>query len=440
MKKKTYVIDTNVFLTDANCITSFGVHDIVIPLKVLDEIDNHKKRQDPVGAHARNIIRKLDKLREKGNLLNGVRIAKGKGLLYIKTYDPFALPDDLELENPDNQILATALSESNTAPEKKLILVSQDINMRVKCDALGILCEDYNQEQVVDDASGLYNGFTEHLVDEQIIDSVYNDEPVFIDESEIKLNPNQYIMLISNSNDKKTSLVRFKDYTSPVKRVANFKKHVWGLSPRNKEQTFAMDLLMDPTVPVVSLVGKAGSGKTLLALAAALQQTFGDTANDRVYNRIVVTKPVEPMGKDIGFLPGTMEEKMMPWLAPIQDNLQFLFGNDRMTLDMHIDEGRIEVEAMTYIRGRSISNSFIIIDEAQNMNRHEIKTVLTRVGEGTKIVLTGDIEQIDSVYIDETTSGLSYIVEKFKPQDIAGHITLTKGERSKVASVAAKIL
>ncbi len=190
----------------------------------------------------------------------------------------------------------------------------------------------------------------------------------------------------------------------------------------------------------VSLIGKAGSGKTLLALASALHQTFGEVANDRMYNRIVVTKPVEPVGKDIGFLPGTMEEKMMPWLAPIQDNLQFLFGNDKMTLEMHMEEGRIEVEAMTYIRGRSISNAFIIIDEAQNMNRHEIKTVLTRVGEGTKIILTGDIEQIDNVYIDGTNNGLSYIVEKFKDQDIAGHITLFKGERSKVATVAAKLL
>jgi PhoH-like ATPase len=201
-----------------------------------------------------------------------------------------------------------------------------------------------------------------------------------------------------------------------------------------------MDLLMDPKIPVVSLIGKAGSGKTLLALAAALQQTFGEMADDRKYNRVIVTKPVEPVGKDIGFLPGTMEEKMMPWLAPIQDNLQFLFGNDRMTLDMHIDEGRIEVEAMTYIRGRSISNSFVIIDEVQNMTRHEIKTVLTRIGENTKIVLTGDVEQIDNVYVDSTTNGLSYVIEKFKDQDISGHITLLKGERSKVATVAAKLL
>ena len=440
LAKKIYVLDTNVYLSDANSIESFNANDIVIPLKVLDEIDKHKKRQDPVGSHARNIIRKLDKLRESGNLSNGVRVAKGKGLVWVKSFDSSVLPSDLELANPDNQIIATALTEKNRNPDTKVILVSRDINMRVKCDSLDILCEDYNAEQVVEDISGLYTGTTEHLVDDQIIDSVYNDEEIYLDEQEIKLGNNQFVMLVSNFNEKKSALVRFLDYTRPVKKVENLKRKIWGLKPRNKEQTFALDLLMDPTVPVVTLIGKAGSGKTLLALAAALQQTFGETANDRIYNRIVVTKPVEPVGKDIGFLPGTRDEKMLPRLAPIQDNLQFLFGNDKMTLDMHIDEGRIEVEAMTYIRGRSICNSFIIIDEAQNMNRHEIKTVLTRVGEGTKIVLTGDIEQIDNIYIDSTNNGLSYLVEKFKDQEIAGHVTLLKGERSKVASVSARIL
>ena len=440
LAKKIYVLDTNVYLSDANSIESFNANDIVIPLKVLDEIDKHKKRQDPVGSHARNIIRKLDKLRESGNLSNGVRVAKGKGLVWVKSFDSSVLPSDLELANPDNQIIATALTEKNRNPDTKVILVSRDINMRVKCDSLDILCEDYNAEQVVEDISGLYTGTTEHLVDDQIIDSVYNDEEIYLDEQEIKLGNNQFVMLVSNFNEKKSALVRFLDYTRPVKKVENLKRKIWGLKPRNKEQTFALDLLMDPTVPVVTLIGKAGSGKTLLALAAALQQTFGETANDRIYNRIVVTKPVEPVGKDIGFLPGTRDEKMLPWLAPMQDNLQFLFGNDKMTLDMHIDEGRIEVEAMTYIRGRSICNSFIIIDEAQNMNRHEIKTVLTRVGEGTKIVLTGDIEQIDNIYIDSTNNGLSYLVEKFKDQEIAGHVTLLKGERSKVASVSARIL
>ncbi len=440
MSKNTYVLDTNVYLTDANSLQSFGDSDIVIPLKVLDEIDKHKKRQDPVGVHARNIIRKLDKLREKGNLVQGVPATENGGMVFVKSYDPFALPDDLDLECADNQIIATALSEKNNNPKKHIIVVSRDINMRVKCDALGLECQDYDMEQVVEDVSGLYTGIINHLVDDQVIDNVYSDHPVYLDPEEVSASPNQFIMLISNSNEKKTALVRFSSYSVPLNKVGNFKSGVWGLKPRNKEQSFALDLLMDPSVPVVSLVGKAGSGKTLLALASALQQTFGETANDRVYSKIVVTKPVEPVGKDIGFLPGTMEEKMLPWLAPIQDNLQFLFGNDRITLDMHIDEGRIEVEAMTYIRGRSISNAFIIIDEVQNMNRHEIKTVLTRVGEGTKIVLTGDIEQIDNVYIDATNNGLTYVVEKLKNEDVSGHITLLKGERSRVASVAARLL
>tara|TARA_R110002020_G_scaffold29483_3_gene92913 strand:+ start:225 stop:1565 length:1341 start_codon:yes stop_codon:yes gene_type:complete len=435
-----YVLDTNVYLTDAKSLESFGENDIVIPLKVLDEIDKHKKRQDPVGAHARKTIRKLDKLREHGNLHQGVSLGESMGNIFAKTYDPFVLPDDLELENADNQIIATALTEKNNNPDKNVIVVSRDINMRVKCDSLGLDCQDYDIERAVEDVSGLYTGYMTHLVDDAIIDNVYNDSPYYIDDEEVRVNPHQFVMLVSNANDKKTALVRFLSYNQPVKKVRTFKRGIWDLKPRNKEQSFALDLLMDPNIPVVSLIGKAGSGKTLLALASALHQTFGEVANDRVYSRIVVTKPVEPVGKDIGFLPGTMEEKMLPWLAPIQDNLQFLFGNDKMTLEMHMDEGRIEVEAMTFIRGRSISNAFIIIDEAQNMNRHEIKTVLTRVGEGTKIVLTGDIEQIDNVYIDGTNNGLSYVVEKFKDQEIAGHITLLKGERSKVASVAAKLL
>jgi PhoH-like ATPase len=418
-------------------------NDILIPLKVLDEVDKHKKRQDLVGIQARNTIRRLDKLRESGNLFEGVTPSDESGKVYVKSYDPFLLPDDLDLDDSDNKIIATALTIKEKIKDEDdtfLIVVSRDINMRVKCDSLGIESIDHNFEQVVDDVSGLYTGTTIHLVDDQIIEKVYEDKPLFFDSDEGKFYPNQFLMLVSNSNEKKSALVRFTSYNQPLKKIKPIKKGIWGVKPKNKEQTYAMDLLMDPKIPVVSLIGKAGSGKTLLALAAALQQTFGEMADDRKYNRVIVTKPVEPVGKDIGFLPGTMEEKMMPWLAPIQDNLQFLFGNDRMTLDMHIDEGRIEVEAMTYIRGRSISNSFVIIDEVQNMTRHEIKTVLTRIGENTKIVLTGDVEQIDNVYVDSTTNGLSYVIEKFKDQDISGHITLLKGERSKVATVAAKLL
>ena len=434
MAKKIYVLDTSVYLTDSSSIDAFGNNDIVVPLKVLDEIDKHKKRQDAVGSHSRKIIRKLDALRSKGNLSKGVRLGKGKGILTVKSYNPFACPDDLDLEDSDNQIIATALSDKEAFPNRKVVVVSRDINMRVKCDSLGLMTEDYNFEQVVSEAEGLYNGITSHLVDEQIIDSFYESGFYQVGKEELKLFPNQHVMLISNSNDKKTALGKFKGYNFPITKFVQRSEKIWGLKSRNKEQAFALDLLMNPDIPVVTLVGKAGSGKTLLALAAGLEQTFG---KDAQYKKIVVTKPVEPVGKDIGFLPGTLQEKMLPWLAPIQDNLQYLMGNDKMTLDMYIDEGKIEVEAMTYIRGRSISNAFIVIDEVQNMTQHEIKTVLTRVGEGTKIILTGDIEQIDNVYIDETNNGLTYVVEKLKEESITGHITLVKGERSAVATMAA---
>lgn len=440
MKQTIFVLDTNVLLTDSNSILNFGEADIVIPLKVLDEIDKHKKRQDSVGVHARSVIRKLDELRADANLFDGADIGTDTGKIYVKGYDPFKLPDDLDIENPDNQIIATALSLKAEHKKSKIILVSRDINMRVKCDALKIDCEDYSSDQVVEDIDGLYTGLQEVLVDEQIVDSVYKEEGVFLDPEEVSLEPNQFVMLISNSNEKKSALVRFINYETRVQKVDSFKKGVWGVRPKNKEQNFALDLLMDPDVPLVTIIGKAGSGKTLMALACGLQQCFGETANDRIYSRVIVTKPVEPVGKDIGFLPGTMEEKMMPWVAPIQDNLKNLMGNDQVTLGMYMDEGKIEVEAMTFIRGRSIGNAFIIIDEAQNMTKHEIKTVLTRVGEGTKIVLTGDIEQIDNVYLDETTNGLTYVIDRFKDQSCAGHITLVKGERSKIATLAAKLL
>ena len=333
------------------------------------------------------------------------------------------------LKISDNQIIATALSEMEENPNRKVVVVSRDINMRVKCDALRVMTEDYQVEQVVARSDDLYSGTADLLVDEQVIDDFYEGKEVHL--SDKGLFPNQFVMLISNSNPKKAALTRYIDENTPVKKVKN--SPAWETKPRNKEQQYALNLLMDPDVPVVSLIGKAGSGKTLLALAAGLEQTLGKST----YKKMVVTKPVEPVGKDIGFLPGTLEEKMMPWLAPIQDNLQFLMGDDKMTLDLYHEKGQIEVEAMTFIRGRSISNAFIVIDEVQNMTQHEIKTVLTRVGEGTKIVLTGDIEQIDNVYIDATNNGLSYVVERLKEENITGHVTLMKGERSKVATIAA---
>jgi len=437
MAKKTYVLDTNVYLTDAYSINSFGSNDVLVPFKVLEEIDKHKKRQDSVGLNARTIIRILDELRIKGSLKKGVRIDKGKGIVFARPHVLSLLPDEFDRNDPDNTIISAALAEKEDNPNKKVIVVTRDINMRIKCDALGLPSEDYQADQAVTDSELLYSGFIKYLVDDQTINQFYDGEPVHAVEDDISLYANQFVMLVSNANDKKTALSKFISYSEPLRKVVEY-KNVWGVKPRNKEQSFALDLLMDEKVPIVSLVGKAGSGKTLCAIAAGLEQAIEGDSQGR-YKKIIVSRPIQPMGKDIGYLPGTIEEKMAPWLAPVQDNLEFLMGNKK-TLDMYIDEGTIEVEALTYIRGRSIANTFIVIDEAQQLTKHEIKTILTRVGEGTKIVFTGDIEQIDNVYVDETSNGLTFIVEKFKEHDVAGHVILKKGERSKVATLAAKIL
>ena len=434
--KKTYILDTNVFLTNAQSVYEFKNNDIIVPLKVLDEIDKHKKRQDGVGLNARSIIRILDDLRTKGNLHKGVRLAKGKGILSVRGYDIADLPVGCDIESADNEILTTALTEMKKNPKRKVILVTRDINMRVKCDSLAIMTEDYAPNKVVNDEKNLFTGFKKHLVDDQIIDQLYAGEDIFLDKEDGFFFPNEFIMLVSSSNEKKTALARFYSYERRIEKIADAKDAIWGLRSRNKEQTFALKLLNDPEVQVITLVGKAGCGKTLLAIASGLDQVL----ESQLYKKLIVSRPVQPLGKDIGYLPGTMEEKMKPWLMPIQDNIDFLLNGKKDHISHLFDDGTIQIEALTYIRGRSISNAFIIIDEAQNLTTHELKTIITRVGENTKIVLTGDIEQIDSVYLDATSNGLSYAVEKFKNHGIAGHITLVKGERSKVATLASKIL
>ena len=447
MAKKNFIIDTSVFLSDSKCVYRFQNNDIFIPLKVLEEIDRHKKRQDTVGHHARQAIRIFDSLRAVGSLSRGVRIGKGLGVLRVIKASEICLselPRDLTHQVSDHLILATALTVKKEQPKRKTIVVSRDINMRVIADSLGLLTEDYSNSKVVDDADKIYEGFTKILVDEELVNQFYLGDPIYIDEEicneqSIKVFPNQFLMLVSSSNEKKTGLCRFLEFSKPLQPIKDLKNDLmWGIYPRNKEQSFAFDLLFDDDVPLVSLIGKAGSGKTLMAIAAGLEQALGGK-NDQ-YRRIIISRPVQPLGKDIGFLPGSMEEKMLPWLKPIQDNIQLIMGDDRTMLEVYVQKGKIEVEALTYIRGRSISNAFLIIDEAQNLTAHEVKTIITRVGENTKIVLTGDIEQIDNVYTNETSNGLTYAVEKFKESELAGHITFRKGERSKLATAAAKLL
>ena len=434
--KKTYILDTNVFLTNSNSIFEYKNNDLIVPLKVLDEIDKHKKRQDSVGLNARSTIRVLDELRTKGNLHKGVRIDKGLGILSVRGYDYEDVPIGCDLTSAGNQIITTALTEKKKYPKKKIIVVSRDINMRVKCDSLEVLAEDYIPEKIITDFSKLFTGFSTHLVDDQLIDRFYEGEKIYLDDEEHTFSPNQYIMLVSSANDKKTALAKFKSKNTHLGKIYEEKNGIWGLKPRNKEQMFALDLLMNPDIPIVTLIGKAGCGKTLLAIASGLQQVL----DEEIYKKLVVTRPVQPLGKDIGYLPGTMEEKMRPWLMPIQDNIDFLLNGKKDNMSHFFDDGTIRIEALTYIRGRSISNAYIIVDEAQNLTTHELKTIITRVGENTKIILTGDVEQIDNVYLDATTNGLSYAIEKFKHHELAAHMSLIKGERSKVATLASKVL
>jgi PhoH-like ATPase len=439
MAKKIYVIDTSVFLSDANALYRFKNNDIVIPIKVLEEVDKHKKRQDSVGFNARLIIKHLDGLRTKGSLSKGIRLGKGMGILRVAKASS-DLPKDLDFNVADHQILSVAFHESKEQEKRKVIVVSRDINMRVISDSLGLLSEDYETNSIVENKDKVYEGYAEVLVDDEFIERFYEQEEMFLEQSMVKekLYPNQFLLLISSSNPKKTAICRFSEFKSPLKQIkVKDACKSFGIVPRNKEQTFAYDLLFDDNIPLVSLIGRAGSGKTLMAIAAGLEQAVG--FGERKYKKIVVSRPVQPMGKDIGFLPGTMEEKMGPWLMPIHDNLEFILGNKHQ-IKSYFEKGQIEVEALTYIRGRSISNAFIIIDEAQNLTAHEVKTIITRVGEGTKVILTGDIEQIDNIYTNETSNGLTYAIEKFKHADLAGHITFRKGERSKIATLASKVL
>jgi len=443
--KKNYVLDTSVYLTEANSIFKFDDNDIFVPLKVLEEVDKHKTRQDSVGANARQFIRILDSLRARGALEDGVQVSENHGQLRVMSYaclKDIVFPPDLDIRIPDHTIIATGKAIQSLHPKQKTIMISRDINMRVICDSIGLPAEDYISDEAISSSDELYSGFVIQPVDEQIIDRFYaGEESVSIprDEVDKEWHPNQYVMMVSNSNEKKSALAKFKNHHTPLQKVLHKKLPDWNIDARNKEQAFAIDMLMDPTIKIVSLIGRAGSGKTLMAIAAGLQQTIGLRSENNHYDRLIVSRPVQPLGKDIGFLPGTMEEKMLPWLMPIQDNLKFLMG-DRTNLQMYMEKGKIEVEALTYIRGRSIANAFIVIDEAQNLTKHEVKTIITRIGEGTKIVLTGDIEQIDNVYVNETSNGLVHAVEKFKEYSIAGHMTFRKGERSELATLASKVL
>jgi len=440
--KKTFVLDTNVLLYDSESIFSFDDNNIVIPLIVLEELDQKKNRQDEIGKNSRKSSRYLDELRDQGSLQKGVKLKSG-GIIKVLSKDQIegfdnVLLSDMDESKPDSIIIATAYSLQKNEKDP-VILVTKDINVRVTCDVLGVQCEDYRKHRVVSDAETLYSGVQRIEVSQEIVNKFYTTRKLEIDDTfkDHELYPNQFLVLKDNNSGQQSIISRFKNWNQPLTPLIETKQ-TWGLIPRNKEQKFALDILFDDSIKLVTLVGKAGTGKTLLAISSALQQTLEPT--NKLYKKVVISRPVQPVGKDIGFLPGTLEEKMDPWIAPIKDNLKFLFSNDSFTMDMYIERGEIEIEAITFIRGRSIADAIIIIDEAQNLTTHELKTIITRVGENTKIILTGDIDQIDNTYVDSVSNGLTYAIEKFKDYPIAAHITLLKGERSELATLGAKIL
>ena len=442
MSEKTFVLDTNVLLHDDQSICSFQNNEVVLPLAVIEEMDKFKKDGSETGRNARQVARLLDSLRHQGILTNGgVELANGGRLrvVYSGTSLFELLPPELRTPSVDNQILALALHESQ-GTDNTVVVVTKDINLRIKAHAVGLNAEDYETDKVSYDH--LYSGTEEIDVAGEIIDRFYRDKKVDFRGHESF--PNQCVTIRNSANRQHSALGRISAEGQQLFTLGETPREgYWGITPRNREQKFALDLLINPGINLVTLVGKAGTGKTLLAIAAGL---YSVTETEH-YSRLLVSRPVFPMGRDLGFLPGDVEEKLAPWMQPIYDNVDLLLresshGRDKKSRGYQElkEMGILEVEPLTYIRGRSIPNQFIIVDEAQNLTPHEVKTIITRAGEGTKVILTGDPEQIDNPYVDASSNGLTYVVERFKQSPISGHISLHKGERSALAEAASDLL
>jgi PhoH-like ATPase len=437
--KKVYILDTNVLLHDPWALLKFEDNDLIVPITVVEEIDHFKKDLSEIGRNARQISRLLDGLREKGSLVEGVPLEKG-GMLKVELCTEEylkRLPPELKAERGDNRILAVAIAVKERC-ECPVIFVTKDTNLRIKADVVGLAAEDYESDKV--SIEELYSGTAEVLVEKNEVDSFFDQGYLSLEE---EFFPNQCITLIESSNLSHTAIGRYRSDLQRFNPLIHIPKEgVWGIHPRNREQQFALDLLLDDDIQLVTLVGKAGTGKTLLAIAAGLFKS----ADEGNYSRLLISRPIFPLGRDLGFLPGDVEEKLAPWMQPIFDNVELLLGavdergRRKRGYKELMEMGILEIEPLTYIRGRSIPKQYMIVDEAQNLTPHEIKTIITRAGEGTKIVLTGDPYQIDNPYVDSSSNGLTYTVEKFKGQKIAGHVTLNKGERSSLAEMAANLL
>jgi PhoH-like ATPase len=437
--KKIFVLDTNVLLADPNAIYSFGDDDVVLPSVVIEELDHKKKEPDEIGRNARFVSRQLDDLREQGLLHEGVILPSG-GTFKVVIHDPNSMLFETFLDNKnDNAIIAVAKTLTEINPNTEVIMVSKDILVRIKSDIVSVKAEDYQYDKVSVSEDDLYKGYTELYIDDELVDEFYKEKFIKATTKQFKKYPENHLFVIKSDISSKSAVCRkVKNKLIPL---YNYPKgmSVFGAQHKNVEQMMALELLLDDNIPLVTLSGKAGTGKTLLALAAALHKTL----DERKYTKILVARPVVPMGKDIGYLPGEKNEKLRPWMQPIFDNLEFLFGSkSEADLDKTLSgyEDIIQVEALTYIRGRSIAKQFIIIDEAQNLSQHEVKSIVTRVGEGSKIVLVGDPHQIDSPYLDMYSNGLTHVMEKMKEIEQTGHVTLQHGERSTLAQLCADML
>ncbi len=436
--KKIFVLDTNVLLHDYECIYRFQDNDLVIPIVVLEELDKLKKGNDQINYHAREFTRELDKLSGDKLFNGGIALGRGMGKLSIETGKPFSqeIEQSFPEKTPDHRILSITWHIRKKFPKRQVILISKDINLRIKAKSLGMLSQDYESDKVAD-LESVYRGAELHdNFDDSLISRLFEEtDGVPAIDFNLEPFPHQYFIF---KNSKSSALAHYDPVKKVISRVE--KQSVYGIEPRNAEQTFSIDALTRPEIQLVSLTGKAGTGKTLLALAAALHQ------DDR-YNQIFLARPVIPLAnRDIGFLPGDIGEKIGPYMQPLYDNLAVIknkFKARSRELEKIEEMERMErlvITPLAYIRGRSLSDVFFIVDEAQNLTPHEIKTIITRAGENTKIVFTGDIHQIDSPYLDMKSNGLSYLTDKMSGQEIFAHVNLVKGERSYLSELASNIL
>ncbi|MGF1468856.1 MAG: PhoH family protein [Sandaracinaceae bacterium] len=434
---KNFVLDTNVLLHDPEAMFAFEDNEVILPIYVIEEIDKFKRDLNGLGRSARWGSRSLDTLRAQGNLAEGVELPDG-GRLRV-AFSSSTLDQGLSTisHEVDSRIIQVALETHRADPQRPTILVSKDVNLRIRADALGLIAADYEHDRTRLDEH--YTGFRVDEVDGEVVDALFRDHDAPAPEGAV---PNQFVELRDRKQPSHTGLAWVDESGSRLRPLPKLRQRVWGIAPRNREQTCALHLLLNDRVQLVTMVGRAGTGKTLLALAAALQKAH----EEKAYQRVLVSRPIFPLGRDLGYLPGTAEEKLRPWMQPIFDNLELLMGltgedrrNGRSYEEM-LDLGMVEIEPLTYIRGRSIPHQYLIVDEAQNLTVHEVKTIVSRAGEGTKVVLTGDPYQIDNPYMDAQSNGLVHAVNRFRGAAIAGHITLRRGERSELAELAATVL